>query len=68
MHENCENKILAKTLKIVLPSRRNTNFQEIDVAKEQKKQPAIIEILRVFGAIDSMCCARTAALQGGTKK
>ena len=29
VHETCKNTILAKTLKIVLPSRRNAYFQEI---------------------------------------
>ena len=29
-HDNCKNMLLAKTSKIVLPSRRNANFQEIE--------------------------------------
>ena len=28
-HDNCKNMLLAKISKIVLPSRRNANFQEI---------------------------------------
>ena len=52
MHEKYQNMILAKTLKIVLPSRRNANFQEIDVAKKLKKRTKIDEKLHVFGDID----------------
>ena len=52
MHRNCKNMILAKTLKIVLPSRRNANFQEIDVAKRRKKHTQINDNLHGFWGID----------------
>ena len=48
MHENCENMVGAKTLKIVLPSRRNANFQEINIKNKKKNQAKIDEKLHVF--------------------
>ena len=52
MHEICTNTILAKTLKIVLPSRRNANFQEIEDRKNEKHQAKIDEKSCVFWIID----------------
>ena len=52
MHENCKNTILAKTLKIVIPSRRNANFQEIEDRKNEKNQTRIDEKSHVFWDID----------------
>ena len=52
MHGNCKNVILAKTLKIMLPSRRHANFQEIDVAEKPKKLAKIDEKLHVFWHMD----------------
>ena len=43
MHENYKNTILAKTLKIVVPSTRNANFQEIEDRKNEKRQAKIDE-------------------------
>ena len=45
MHGNSKNTILAKTLKIVLPSSRNANFQEIEDRKNEKHHTKIDEIL-----------------------
>ena len=44
--------VLAKTLKIVLPSRRNANFQEFKVPKKEKNQANIDEKSYVLGGID----------------
>ena len=52
MHGNSKNAILAKTLKIVLPSRRNANFQEIEDRKNEKHQANIDEKSHVFWNID----------------
>ena len=49
--EHCENMILAKTLKILLPSRRNANFQEIDVAKKRKNKHKSMKICMFFGTL-----------------
>ena len=56
--------ILAKTSKIVLPSRRNAEFQEIEVTKNKNYKAQIDEKSYIFGDIDSMCCAQTAAPEG----
>ena len=48
MHGNCKNTILAKTLKILLPSRRNACFQGIEDEKKRKKQVKNYENLHVF--------------------
>ena len=52
MFQKCKNTFLAKTLKIVLPSRRNANFQEIEDRKNEKHQAKINEKSRVFWNID----------------
>ena len=39
--ENNKNMIIAKTLKIVLPSRRDANFQEIEDQQKLKNQTKI---------------------------
>ena len=52
MHEHCKDTILAKTLKIMLPSRRNANFQEIEDRKNEKHQAEIHEKSHVFWNID----------------
>ena len=49
MHGNCANMILAKTLKIVLPSRRNANFQGIEDNKNAKNMTKNHEKINVFG-------------------
>ena len=51
-HDNCKNMLLAKTSKIVLPSRRNANFQEIENRKNEKHQAKINDKSRVFWNID----------------
>ena len=38
MHGNSKKTILAKTFKIVLPSRRDANFQEIEDRKKEKSR------------------------------
>ena len=52
MHGNSKSTILAKTLKIVLPSRRNANFQEIEDRKNEKHQAKIDEKSHVFWNFD----------------
>ena len=48
MRGNCENAMFAKTLKIVLTSRRNAYFPEIDDRKNKKRQTKIDAKLCVF--------------------
>ena len=36
IHENCKNTIVAKTIKVVLLSRREANFQKIEDRKNEK--------------------------------
>ena len=38
LHENCKNTIVAKTIKVVLPSRREANFQKIEDQKNKKNE------------------------------
>ena len=52
MDGNSKNMILAKTLKIVLPARRNANFQEIEDRKNEKNQAKVDEKSHVFWNID----------------
>ena len=52
MHGDSKNTILAKTLKIVLPSRRNANFQEIEDRKNEQHQAEIDEKSHVFWNFD----------------
>ena len=44
--------ILAKTSKIVLPSRRNAKFQEIEVTKKKNNKAQIDEKSHIFWDID----------------
>ena len=57
MQEHCENMVGAKTLKIVLPSRRNIKFQEIDVCKNDKIEQKSYQNCMFFGTsiLDGFC-------------
>ena len=48
MHENCKHVILAKTLKIMFPSKRDAYFEAIDVAQKPKNQAKINKKMHVF--------------------
>ena len=52
MHESYNDMILAETSKIVLPSRRNATFQEIEDPPKLINQQKIDEKLSVFWDID----------------
>ena len=52
MHESYNDMILAETSKIVLPSRRNATFQEIEDPPKSTNQQKIDEKLSVFWDID----------------
>ena len=49
MHANCKSVLLAKTWKILLPSRRNANFQEIEDPEKWKNRSRTLKNL-------SFCC------------
>ena len=52
MHESYNDMILAETSKIVLPSRRNATFQEIEDPPKLINQQKIDEKFSVFWDID----------------